>query len=264
MVQAMPAIVPGAKRKVLSDDRSRLAPALLRMDKAFGPCSASSAVSSLTSLKSHTPRAAAAKCAEILARFEALQTTSTSFDARRYTIKSSRIVPRSLQQQVYMAWPSAARAMSLLTSELTSSRALSPCSSSSPMCDTSNRPARSRTAWCSTEMPLYWMGISQPANGTSRAPRAACFSCKDVRFNNSSLTPPAYRDPDSGTRQEAPAQPGTKLFVGKLRPARRYPKSCSQFRGFGRLMLTFARGKRPDSNHRARRVGVDPARQVPR
>src|SRR5258708_18950 len=103
MVQAMPAIVPCAKRKLLSVDKSRLTPARQRIDKAFGPCSASSAVSSLMSLKSHTERAAAAKCAEILARFEALQTTSTSLCARRYTIKSSRIVPRALQQQVYVA-----------------------------------------------------------------------------------------------------------------------------------------------------------------
>ena len=86
------------------------------------------------------------------------------------------------------------------------------------MCDVSNTPAALRTARCSSERPAYWMGISQPANGTRRAPKVACLSYKDVRFNNSSLTPPAYRDLDSGTRQEAPGSLATRLFARNPRP----------------------------------------------
>ncbi len=37
-------------------------------------------------------------------------------------------------------------------------------------------PARVRTATCSERIPAYWTGISQPANGTSRAPAASCWA----------------------------------------------------------------------------------------
>ena len=53
------------------------------------------------------------------------------------------------------------------------------------MCETSNTPARSRTAWCSARMPSYCTGISQPANGTSRAPAATWRSCRGVRWRAS-------------------------------------------------------------------------------
>ena len=43
----------------------------------------------------------------------------------------------------------------------------------SPMCETSNTPAAPRTATCSSRMPAYCTGISQPAKGTSRAPAAS-------------------------------------------------------------------------------------------
>ena len=35
---------------------------------------------------------------------------------------------------------------------------------------TSNSPARVRTAWCSSMMPEYSTGMSQPPKGTMRAP----------------------------------------------------------------------------------------------
>src|SRR4051812_34460733 len=60
-------------------------------------------------------------------------------------------------------------------------RAFGPSTSSSPMCETSNAPASSRTARCSWITPSYWTGISQPANGTIRAPRATWRSCSGVR-----------------------------------------------------------------------------------
>jgi len=59
--------------------------------------------------------------------------------------------------------------MSFVTSASMTATAFGPVSQSSPMCDTSNNPARCRTASCSAEMPLYWTGISNPANGTIRA-----------------------------------------------------------------------------------------------
>src|SRR5689334_22810242 len=40
------------------------------------------------------------------------------------------------------------------------------------MCDRSNSPARSRTARCSSRIPRYCTGISQPAKSISRAPSA--------------------------------------------------------------------------------------------
>src|SRR5262245_12952293 len=45
---------------------------------------------------------------------------------------------------------------------------------------TSNRPARVRTAMCSSVLPEYSTGISQPAYGTMRAPDARCRACKGV------------------------------------------------------------------------------------
>ena len=41
------------------------------------------------------------------------------------------------------------------------------------MCDRSNSPAADRTARCSSRMPAYWIGISQPANSTIFAPSAS-------------------------------------------------------------------------------------------
>ena len=43
-----------------------------------------------------------------------------------------------------------------------------PLTQTSPMCERSNRPTRSRTARCSSRMPEYWTGISQPAKSMSR------------------------------------------------------------------------------------------------
>ncbi len=54
------------------------------------------------------------------------------------------------------------------------------------MCETSNTPARSRTVSCSARIPpAYWTGISQPANGTSRAPAATWRSWSGVRSSAS-------------------------------------------------------------------------------
>src|SRR4051812_30729954 len=56
-----------------------------------------------------------------------------------------------------------------------------PLVSISPMCETSKTPARLRTATCSWRIPSYCTGISQPANGTSRAPARSWRSNSGVR-----------------------------------------------------------------------------------
>src|SRR5208283_5854346 len=51
------------------------------------------------------------------------------------------------------------------------------------MWETSNSPARRRVCKCSSTIPVeYWMGISQPAKSTIRAPRATWRLYRAVRF----------------------------------------------------------------------------------
>ena len=62
--------------------------------------------------------------------------------------------------------------MSFESIACSTSRAVGPSTSISPMWETSKTPASVRTARCSGITPSYWTGISQPANGTMRAPAA--------------------------------------------------------------------------------------------
>ncbi len=80
--------------------------------------------------------------------------------------------PSGVHIGVYMAWWSAMRARSFVTNPWIRGSAPGPAMSNSPMWDTSNRPARVRTARCSSMMPVYCTGISHPLNGTMRAPAA--------------------------------------------------------------------------------------------
>src|SRR5438445_10925220 len=48
---------------------------------------------------------------------------------------------------------------------------------------TSNNPTALRTARCSSTMPAYCTGISQPPKSTMRAPMDTCTACNGVRFN---------------------------------------------------------------------------------
>src|SRR3954453_3150783 len=48
------------------------------------------------------------------------------------------------------------------------------------MCERSKTPTRSRTARCSSRMPEYWTGISQPAKSMSRPPSARWRSTRAV------------------------------------------------------------------------------------
>ena len=75
---------------------------------------------------------------------------------------------------------------------------------SSPMCERSNSPAAARVARCSARIPAgYWIGISQPAKGTSFAPSATCSAWSAVRRSGASLTrsrPRARRGRGRGPR----------------------------------------------------------------
>src|SRR5438067_247981 len=80
--------------------------------------------------------------------------------------------------------------MSLDTRRSSAARAPTPSKKNSPMCERSKRPAAFRTARCSATMPPYWIGISQPANGTIFAPSATCRSYSGVRSSSVSTVMP--------------------------------------------------------------------------
>ena len=66
---------------------------------------------------------------------------------------------------------------------------LSPRISITAMCDTSNRPQLVRHQLCSAITPSYWMGISQPANGTSLAPSSMWRECRGVALRSAAGSP---------------------------------------------------------------------------
>src|SRR5215211_3776844 len=103
--------------------------------------------------------------------------------------------PSGLQRTAYWAPRSAIFVTSFDSSSWRNSSARSPRVSTSPMCETSNRPAPVRTATCSWRMPSYCTGISQPANGTSFAPAAAWRSYSGVRRRVSAAAVDTTADP---------------------------------------------------------------------
>ena len=82
--------------------------------------------------------------------------------------------PASLVRQEYWAPPTAILATSLESTSCRNFRASGPSTSTSPMCETSNIPACVRTAECSSRIPSYVTGMSQPANGITLAPSSRC------------------------------------------------------------------------------------------
>ena len=52
---------------------------------------------------------------------------------------------------------------------------------------TSKRPARVRTATCSSMTPVYCTGMCHPANSTMRAPAATWAACSGVRLSSCSF-----------------------------------------------------------------------------
>src|SRR6266542_540684 len=119
--------------------------------------------------------------------------------------------------------------------------ASAPAISISPMWLTSNSPARVRTAMCSSTMPEYSTGMSQPPNSTMRAPRDRCRTLSGVFFSGpgaeSDISSESVRagcgwsEPSKGTmwlgggsrRRRAAEQPdpqaGGRIFDEPLEPA---------------------------------------------
>ena len=82
------------------------------------------------------------------------------------------IPPVSFVSSVYCAPPTSTFSMSFDRSRCSAAGTFGPSNSNRPMCETSKTPQSSRTALCSGITPSYCTGISQPANGTMRAPSA--------------------------------------------------------------------------------------------
>ena len=103
-----------------------------------------------------------------------------------------------------------------------------PSTISSPMCERSNRPAAARTARCSSMIPAYWIGISQPAKSTILAPSASwrsrsgvgCGAAADLgHASGASWLGPA---PGNGPPAAAvPARATSARSVSKVRSAGR-------------------------------------------
>src|SRR5205809_1028284 len=109
------------------------------------------------------------------ARGPALQTMKNRSGARQVTITSSRIVPSSRRRCVYRARPGV-DGMSFAPRKSTNAWDSRPSMKILPMWLTSKRPTAFRTVRCSSTMPAYWRGISQPANSMNRAPAFRCHS----------------------------------------------------------------------------------------
>ena len=86
------------------------------------------------------------------------------------------IPPSGAQIIEYWARPIARLGGSVTSAAASAAPASGPSTYSSPMCDRSNRPTRSRTVRCSSMIELYWTGMSQPPNSISRAPSSRCAS----------------------------------------------------------------------------------------
>src|SRR5262245_46342284 len=106
--------------------------------------------------------------------------------ARRYTVRSSTIPPSGRQSTEYCTWPTAKAATSLVVRVCRAVSAPGPSTSNSPMWLTSKIPTPARVARCSSMIPVYWTGMSQPAKGTMRAPALTWAAWSGVRFSAAS------------------------------------------------------------------------------
>ena len=117
------------------------------------------------------------------------------------------IPPSGAQIIEYWARPTARLGGSVTSAAARAAPASGPSTNSSPMCDRSNRPARSRTARCSSRIEPYWTGISQPLNSISRAPSARCAIGErgqvDRRVDRVGHEAPRRRPVDAGCRAGA-------------------------------------------------------------
>src|SRR5262245_3285715 len=102
-----------------------------------------------------------------------------------------------------------------------------PAISISPMWLTSNNPARVRTARCSSTMPEYSTGMSQPANGTIFAPEARCRALSGVFLRDAALVCSMERRRTSA---------GTSNGTMRVQPrSRNQPRGLLFSRGFNAL-----------------------------
>ncbi len=116
----------------------------------------------------------------------------------------------------------------------------------------SKSPTRLRTAWCSSTIDVYWTGIDQPPNSTSRPPWAWCQSCRAVWSGASSLIAILDGRPDRhGTRFYPPAH--ASATTGSMPPASP-PRSPDVFPTASDYNLRRPPGERPVAG------GSDPGR----
>src|SRR5436190_2252780 len=163
-----------APEKGLTLDRSTDVNRWSRSD-ARGPCNARHRKSSVRSASRTPDFAWACSHDRTAARGPALQTMKNRSGARQVTITSSRIVPSSRRRCVYRARPGV-DGMSFAPRKSTNAWDSRPSMKILPMWLTSKRPTAFRTVRCSSTMPAYWRGISQPANSMNRAPAFRCHS----------------------------------------------------------------------------------------
>ncbi len=137
---------------------------------ACGPCTASTARVRVVSVP---PSASTTR-----AVFDAFGITSNtagpspSAGCHHTMMSSSTDASASSNRWVYCARPGAILPRSLVSVRCSWSWASAPSRRTVPRCDTSNTTASSRQARCSAIVPpRYSSGMSQPPNGTMRAPR---------------------------------------------------------------------------------------------
>ena len=82
--------------------------------------------------------------------------------------------PSGWQRSEYCTCPTSSALASLVVRRCSAASAPVPSTSNSPMWLTSKSPTATRTARCSSMMPVYCTGISHPPNGTMRAPAFTC------------------------------------------------------------------------------------------
>src|SRR3982074_2402394 len=90
--------------------------------------------------------------------------------------------PSSWHMSVYMAWPPARVARSLVIRRWRQTSAPAPSTTRRPICEMSNSPATFRTAKCSSRMDVYCCGSSQPPKSTIRPPRTRWREYSGVRL----------------------------------------------------------------------------------
>ena len=93
----------------------------------------------------------------------------------------------SLSMTEYCPCPTFSLLMSLVSMEFSHAAAEPPATVNCPMWEMSKMPQVSRTALCSSRMPVYCTGIFQPAKGTILAPSSTCLAAREVDLTSVSV-----------------------------------------------------------------------------